>query len=45
MISDGHAIGQLQRQWCPGQSQTKFASSVFEDRRCHESLYHTRIAV
>jgi len=22
MISDGHATGQLQRQWCPGQSQT-----------------------
>jgi len=28
MISDGHATGQSQCWWCPGQRQTKFASSV-----------------
>jgi len=38
MISDGHATGQSQR-------QTKFASSVFAGRRCHESLFHTHIVV
>jgi len=27
------------------QSQTKFASSFFTGRRCHESLFHARIAV
>jgi len=38
MISDCH-------RWCSGQSQNKFASSVFAGRRCHESLFHTRFAV
>jgi len=45
MISDGHATDQSQHRWCPGQSQTKFASSVFAGRRCHESFFHTRIAI
>jgi len=31
--------------WCSGQSQNKFASSVFEGRRCHEYLFCTCIAV
>jgi len=42
MISDGHA---MRHGWCSGQSQNKFASSIYTGRRCHESLFHTRIAV
>jgi len=38
MISEGHVTGKSQRQWCPGQSQTNFALSVFEGDRCHESV-------
>jgi len=45
MILDAHAAGQSQCRWCPGPSQTKFALGVFTGRRCHESLFHTRIAV
>jgi len=32
-----------QHWWCSGQSQNKFAPSVFAGRRCHKSLFHTRI--
>jgi len=28
-----------QHRWCPGQSQSKFGSSIFAGRRCHESLF------
>jgi len=45
MISDSHATGQSQHQWCPGQSQTKFAPSVFEGCRCHEALFHTHCCI
>jgi len=45
MILDAYAAGQLQCRWCPGQSQTKFALRVFTGHQCHESLFHTWIAV
>jgi len=44
-ILDGHATGLSQCRWYRGQSQTKFASSVFTGLHRHESLFHTRIAV
>ena len=39
-ISDGHATGQSQRRWCPGQSETKFASSFFAGRWWVVSYMH-----
>jgi len=38
-VRHGHAAGQSQRWWCSGQSQNKFASSVFASCRCHDLCF------